>query len=114
LWLALSVFVFIAAESARAIICLSSRSAKTSSNAIAYSAIGIAVANFAIDTHYAHPIPHGGISLHWAMHSDISTAEQALSPFCSVILSVITMAISTVSHRALVDLGTTREASKDQ
>jgi len=67
-------------------------------------AVFIAVANFAIDLHWAHPIPHGGVSLHWTMHSTISTAEQALSPLLSVVLSVSLMALLLVGHRALSDL----------
>eukprot|EP00966_Prymnesium_polylepis_P271283 6268047-Prymnesium_polylepis.1 len=64
LWLALSVFAFIAAVCAHTLYQLDRPGMAIPSNAIVYSTIAIAVANFAIDTHYAHPIPHGGVSLH--------------------------------------------------
>lgn len=73
-------------------------------NAIILGTIGIAVANVAIDTHYAHPVPHGGVSLHWSMHSDIETSEQALSPLASLVLSITAMGLNVITHRALTDL----------
>ena len=103
LWFALSVFAFIAATSCYILASLSRPSMSFPSNAIIFGTIGIAVANFAIDCHYAHPIPHGGVSLHWSMHSDVGTAEQALLPFVSVILSITTMVLNVVCHRALAD-----------
>jgi len=71
-------------------------------------AVCIALANFAIDVHYAHPIPHGGKSLHWSMHSNVSSAEQALSPLVSVVFSIGLMALLLVGHRAKSDLADLR------
>jgi hypothetical protein len=82
------------------------------SNALTYGTIGVAATNCLIDLHYAHPIPHGGVSLHWSMHSGIGTAEQALSPFASVILSIAAIGLGVLSHRALTDLKETNRVTK--
>ena len=103
LWLAVAAFAYVGAVAAHALIQCFRADSADASNAFIYGTIAIAVANVAIDIHYAHPIPHGGVSLNWAMHSDIGTSEQALTPFVSVIVSTITMCLNVLCHRSLAD-----------
>ena len=111
LWVALLVFCAIAAIAFRA-LRVGTPAPGFASNALLGSAIGIALANVAIDVHYAHPIPHGGVSLNMFMHSDISPDEQALSPLLSVAVSSVSLGLIFVSHRAMADAESSSRASK--
>ena len=104
LWLSLCVFVGLAAASVQGL-----RAAGTGSNvpssAFIYGTIAVAISALAVDTHYMHPIPHAGPSLNPLMHSDVRYSRQALLPFLSCVLSVGTMAMNMIVHRALAGEG---------
>jgi hypothetical protein len=113
LWLTLALFAFIACTTARTISTLASAPHHaTPGNSALVGTVGVALVNFAIDVFYAHPIPHGGVSLNMLMHSNIATTEQALLPLFSVVLSAAVMGLNVISHRALVDLSESHQASK--
>lgn len=107
IWLALCVFGAVAISAVWQLFVLP-KAEKSSKSYAHVLAVCIALANFAIDVHYAHPIPHGGKSLHWSMHSNVSSAEQALSPLVSVVFSIGLMALLLVGHRAKSDLADLR------
>ena len=111
IWLALAVFAFVAAVAARMLMAPDHVSSFMS-NAIIFGTIGIAIVNLLVDLHFAHPIPHSGISLNMLMHSDITPAEQALLPLGVVILSVIVMGLNLMAHRALGSMKQVQLASK--
>ena len=112
LWFALAVFAFVACVSATTLLALDAPTMAVPSNAIVAGTILIAVANLAIDLHYAHPIPHGGKSLNWAMYSDVGVEEQALTPLLSVVVSIASMSLNIICHRTLTDLVESRRAEK--
>ena len=103
LWLAMAVFAFIGCVSTSVLLKLGTLNFVVPSNAITAGTIAVAVANLAVDMHYAHPIPHGGKSLNWAMHSDVSVEEQALTPLITVVISIATMCLNIICHRTLTD-----------
>ena len=103
LWLALATFTFVGCVAARVLLELGKPNMTVPSNAIMAGTIAVAVANLAVDVHYAHPIPHGGKSLNWAMYSDVAVEEQALTPLITVIVSVLTMGLNIICHRILTD-----------
>ena len=113
--MAATVFTAIALLAARQIVLLvrssnanndpeQSTNNEGGKDALLYSSMGVAILNVAIDVHYAHPIPHAGESLNMLMHSNVTVEKQALLPFLSVILSVVGMVLTVISHRALTDL----------
>ena len=104
LWLSLCVFGGLAAASVQSLNALATGSAVASS-AFIYGTIAVAISAFAIDTHYMHPIPHAGPSLNPLMFSHVKHGQQALLPFLSCVLSVGTMAMNMIVHRALAGDG---------
>ena len=80
-------------------------------SALLLSAVGIAFVCVSLDLFYAHPIPHGGVSLHWNMWSDVPADEQALAPMLSMVVAVAMMGLAFVSHRQLVAVSESEASS---
>ena len=69
------------------------------SDAFLVGAIAIACSNVAIDAHWMHPIPHAGKSLNPLMHSNVTTAQQAMLPAASCVVSIAMMVLCMIIHR---------------
>eukprot|EP00588_Corethron_pennatum_P007010 CAMPEP_0194292100 /NCGR_PEP_ID=MMETSP0169-20130528/44888_1 /TAXON_ID=218684 /ORGANISM="Corethron pennatum, Strain L29A3" /LENGTH=165 /DNA_ID=CAMNT_0039040169 /DNA_START=83 /DNA_END=580 /DNA_ORIENTATION=+ len=112
LWMAASLFAANAVLALRLLVALGRAASRPAGDGLLYMSMGVAIVNVALDTHYAHLIPHAGESLNMLMYSNVPVAEQALSPFVSVFLSMAVMGLNVLSHRALTDLSVEKRLVK--
>ena len=113
LWTASALFATNVLLALRLLRAVGRAASRPSGDGLLWVSMGVAVVNVALDTHYAHLIPHAGTSLNMLMYSDVPVAEQALSPFLSVFLSMAVMGLNVLTHRALTDLDAAQRPRKE-
>mmetsp|Transcript_23082 Transcript_23082/g.46075 ORF Transcript_23082/g.46075 Transcript_23082/m.46075 type:complete len:167 (+) Transcript_23082:181-681(+) len=112
LWTAAALFATNVLLALRLLRTVGRTASRPAGDGLLWVSMGVAVVNVALDTHYAHLIPHAGKSLNMLMYSDVPVAEQALSPFLSVFLSMAVMGLNVLTHRALTDLDAAQRPRK--
>mmetsp|Transcript_59853 Transcript_59853/g.69935 ORF Transcript_59853/g.69935 Transcript_59853/m.69935 type:complete len:170 (-) Transcript_59853:274-783(-) len=103
-WIAFALFSALSLSTFRIFMGLQTGNVTKPKDSFLYYSMGVMLVNLLIDVKYAHPIPHAGVSLNMLMHSNVKKSEQALTPFLSVLLSVLIMACNLLTHRILVDM----------